>query len=237
LAGELDTPKAVETIHNEQLSLAMMRTCRAMYVEAFESLWSHNTFLFAKGRSFAQFVSERSQKQKAAIRHIAIKSEHALKLRGSRDSVVISDPYPSTTGYVDNIGKLMALDTAFITSAFEADEGVLEKLWCDGKLEISKNGFEVIDQLRRIPTLRVVNLHIRDLWHSIPPQKTVTLVRNGQIKTELSQLLEKAAIGQKHRKGSRILKLDLTEDELIHRREQWDNYLDSRDNGWRAHRP
>ena len=147
----LTNPKATEAIKNEQLPLSLLRTSRLVYAEAFQILWTRNTFAFAKGPTFASFVRSLTTRQRQTLRHISLKTENPIRIPylrvyasssqefGSRNSV-LGPPYGATKLYAEGLRGLPALRSVYIATGVDVPAEVLERVWCDAQLVIERGG-------------------------------------------------------------------------------------------------
>ena len=61
----------------KKLQLALLRTCRQIYVEANEVLWGTNTFSFGGTRLLRDFIAQRNAMQKQMLRKIFVKWDNS----------------------------------------------------------------------------------------------------------------------------------------------------------------
>ncbi|MCJ1328922.1 hypothetical protein MMC10_005599 [Thelotrema lepadinum] len=90
---------------NKQIDLGLMRTCKLIYCETFETVWSHNTFAFEYGDVFSRFIEDRTNDQRQALRHLVLNLQGPDKRHGT-----------GLQFYPPAISKLSGIESVFIAT-------------------------------------------------------------------------------------------------------------------------
>ena len=69
---------------HEMMRLSVLRSCRQIYVEANNILWTSNTFSFADPTTFGRFMTTRTINQRRLIRSLRLQVEWAFNYRWKR---------------------------------------------------------------------------------------------------------------------------------------------------------
>ena len=196
-----------------QVPLAVMRTCRAVYREAFERLWSGNSFAFARRWTTYRFLSGRTHFQAEGIRHIAVRIEHIMTLQSQLNAANPANRniYDVTNTWVDALELLPNLVSVYLSAVYEVDLTQLESLWCRyAPLEGGKEAGQVaiIDHLAAKPALtafwpNVEAIVVRPRAHG--SSAASPMIRIDGLKHDLEQWLRRRVLHGKAKNGRTYL--------------------------------
>lgn len=196
-----------ETIARAQLSLAAMRTCRAVYAEMSRLLWSCNIFMFAKAQFFKGFVESRTQVQRDWIRHLVLRPLHHIYFASVPSPHWDARNYPGLSkdpGWTEALIRLPNLVSVYLTARYEMTVEDIEAMWCSREL-VDKTGktatLDIIDALAAKSTLVRFYPDVVDItvWCRNPRNpKAYYFHRSGddKLKNLLRTLLRKMVTGR-----------------------------------------
>ncbi|MCJ1438911.1 hypothetical protein MMC27_008301 [Xylographa pallens] len=120
-----------------RLQLALLRTCRQIYVEANEVLWGTNTFSFGSTRLLKEFMAQRNATQKQLLKKIHVKWDNSS----------ISVRLPIATIKALSGVRVLHLNMASTFSQVHAENSISRNVYIDS-----------VQVLRMSPPLEVVTV-------------------------------------------------------------------------------
>ena len=228
-------PKVQEAIRESQLSLTIMRTCRAIYAETLPLLWMHNSFGFAKSVTFEEFVSPRMNAaspraiiQRTSLRHLAIKPENTVLILTQSESWNRRKVH--STAWSQTLKLLPNLSSVYLTARFDLSWEETEAIWCRGELATPidpKTSIEIIDDLLDKPALADFCVHIEgiEVWRSRADGGSHTAYGCDELYLDLAELLHRRVMSHGTKTSDKLRdRLELDKQQLEHRRITWENW-------------
>ena len=232
-----------KAIREEQVSLTVLRTCRAVYAEASRVLWAGNSFAFGKSTTFLSFAGTRAPVQRDLLRHLALKTEQTISILTAAELAKSTHKQIRGSPWSRALKLLPNLASVYLTARYDLTWEVVRAMWCHGELITpvgAGNEIEIIDDLAEKPRLAEVCLHVEGIEvGSLYFEQSLRMHACDELQEDLQELLQRrmrwrrsAARGDREH-GMQVAldafaKLELDDAELERRQASWEVYLQDR---------
>ncbi|MCJ1333010.1 hypothetical protein MMC10_009704 [Thelotrema lepadinum] len=224
-------PKVQEAIREAQLSLTIMRTCRAIYAETLPLVWTYNSFGFAKSDTFFSFMELRTDFQRDSLRHLAIKPESTIQILYQSESWKFCTSFSKWSRALKLLPNLVSV---YLTARFDLSWEETEAIWCRGELATpvdARTPIEIVDDLLGKPALVDFRAHVEsvEVWHGWTDEGADLASTDGckELYMDLAELLRRRVlmgnIFQSSGSGSGN-GLNLDKQQLEHRKTTWEDW-------------